>query len=71
MDELKKEYKANSLLQKRVMINKITNALNDIIFALIMLLQYFIIKHAIHITFTWYIFNTNSHSRFANLFISS
>jgi len=41
----------NDLLQKqRSIINKTTNTLNDIIFALIMPLQYFIMEHATHVT---------------------
>jgi len=45
------EKEVNDLLQKqRSIINKTTNTLNDIIFALIMPLQYFIMKHATHVT---------------------
>lgn len=51
---MEKERDANDLLQKRgSIINKTTNALNDIIFALIMLLQYFIMEHAARVIFSY------------------
>lgn len=69
---------ANDLLQKRgSIINKTTNALNDIIFALIMLLQYFIMEHAARVIFSYmpyFVYTTMLHFQHeflvADLFIS-